>query len=72
MSNTLSPNYGATGRATAPSPTIQNSAEQLAQELTPRRAVSYLRVSTREQARRGGRGRASPSRSSGRAASARR
>ena len=55
MSNTLSPNYGATGRATAPSPTIQNSAEQLAQELTPRRAVSYLRVSTREQARRGGR-----------------
>ena len=39
----------------SPSPTIQNSAEQLAQELTPRRAVSYLRVSTREQARRGGR-----------------
>ena len=32
-----------------------HSAEQLAQELTPRRAVSYLRVSTREQARRGGR-----------------
>ena len=55
MSNTLPTNHGATGHATAPSPTIQNSAEQLAQELTPRRAVSYLRVSTREQARRGGR-----------------
>ena len=55
MSNTLPTNHGATGHATVPSPTIQNSAEQLAQELTPRRAVSYLRVSTREQARRGGR-----------------
>ena len=54
MSNTLSPNYGATGRATAPSPTIQNSAEQLAQELTPRRAVSYLRVSTQGVGKVGG------------------
>lgn len=69
MSNTLPTNHGATGYATAPSPTIQNSAEQLAQELTPRRAVSYLPVS-----RPGGVAvrRASPSRPSGRPTSVKR
>ena len=42
----------------------------MAAQLTPKRAVSYIRVSTREQAQRGGSRRASPSPLNGRPTSA--